>query len=100
MCAGPLSATAMRGSILALVLCRVDQGSLVGRGLNCWRRRTARGHTAVLTSALHQGADQCGSEIDGNRIADLLGDFGLIAGEFVCRLRIREAHCVGQFLWL
>src|ERR1700736_3538049 len=54
----------------------------------------------LLTSALHQGANQCGGEIDGDGIADLLGDFGLVAGEFIGRLRVREAHRAGELFRL
>ena len=60
----------------------------------------ACGHTPLLTSALHQGANQRGGEIDWNGIADLLGDFGLVAGEFIRRLRVREAHRAGELFRL
>src|ERR1700737_103178 len=54
----------------------------------------------LLTSALHQGANQCGGKIDWDGIADLLGDFGPVAGEFVGRLRVREAHRAGKLFRL
>src|SRR6516164_2357502 len=64
------------------------------RSGGCRCRRVAA--SALPSSALHQRADQCCGEVDGNRIANLLGNFGLIAGEFVRRLRIRETHRAGE----
>src|SRR6516165_2198771 len=80
---------------LPRVLCWFDQ-RLCGRprpgGCRCRRVAALR----RPSSALHQGADQRCGEVDGNCIADLLGNFGLVAGEFVCRLGIRKTHRTGE----